>query len=102
LPDWLNWLLSVCEPLIALAIASFAFYAGWIVLSPSHSDSQARLIQTLRALNDNWKAVLLLLVPLFYRTVRTFLEQAEEAFSIKRKKPLSGEPQEESNPPKRL
>ena len=98
LPDWLDWLLSIIERLIVLAIAVCVFYSGWVILGPNHAQLQAQLIQTARALNDNWKAVLLLLIPLFYRTIRMFLEQTEEAFGMKRKKPLSGELQKEPNP----
>jgi hypothetical protein len=50
-------------------------------------------MELVKGLNDNWKAALILLVVLFYRTVRMFLEQAEEAFGVKRR--LPGEPREE-------
>jgi hypothetical protein len=33
-------------------------------------------------LNGNWKIGLLLLIPLFFRTVRTFLERAEKFAGI--------------------
>jgi hypothetical protein len=33
--------------------------------------------------NENWKIGLLLLVPLFYRTVRAFLERVEEFMGMK-------------------
>ena len=40
------------------------------------------MAHALRALNENWKVSLLLLIPLFYRTVRTFLERVEKAWGI--------------------
>lgn len=41
----------------------------------------------------NWKIVLILMIPLFYQTVRTFLEEVQEAWGIKRspKQPLTPE-----------
>ena len=97
-PDGLDWLLAIFERLIVLAVAGCVFYSGWIILGPNHAALQAQLIHTLRTLNDNWKAVLLILIPLFYRTIRMFLEQTEEAFGMKRKKPLSGERERQPNP----
>jgi hypothetical protein len=101
LPKWLNWLLSVVEPLIVLVITLLVFYSTcWLVFGNEHDEHRVRLIGLMKDLNDNWKAGLLLLLLLFYRTVRVFLEQAEEAFGVKRNKTLlSGEPQTGSNPP---
>jgi hypothetical protein len=65
------------------------------------AEHQTRLTQLVELINDNWKAALILLVLLFYRTIRIFLEQTEEAFGMKRKKPISGEPTEEPNPTER-
>ena len=103
LPDWLNWLLSVVEPCIILIIALVLAYAGyWLIFGVEKSaEHQTRLTQLVELINDNWKAALILLVLLFYRTIRIFLEQTEEAFGMKRKKPISGEPTEEPNPTER-
>jgi hypothetical protein len=35
-------------------------------------------------MNENWKVGLLILLPLFYRPIRTFLEELREAFGMKR------------------
>ncbi|HKW87950.1 MAG TPA: hypothetical protein VJN21_04255 [Candidatus Acidoferrales bacterium] len=96
LPDWLDWLLCVAEPLVVLGITLVVFYIGYtLVFGPEQSGHQTRFKELLRVVNDNWKAGLLLLVLLFYRTVRIFLEQAEEAFGVKR--PLRGEAEEGSS-----
>lgn len=100
LPDWLNWLLSVVEPLVVLAIAALVFYSAyWLVFGSEQDQHRTRLMALMKGINDDWKAALLLLLLLFYRTVRVFLEQAEEAFGVRKRKPLPGEPQREANPP---
>ena len=65
-----------------MVVALYELY--WVCLGDSASLRHARLAIVIRELNDNWKPGLLILVPLFYRTVRTFLEQVEEAFGMKR------------------
>ncbi len=98
-PEWLNWLLSVVEPLIVLLITGLVGYGTyWLVFGGNTGGQQERLVRLMETINNNWKAALILLVLLFYRTIRTFLEQAEEAWGVKRKKPIAGEPQEVSNP----
>lgn len=99
LPDWLNWLLSVIEPLVVLAIAFVILYIGYCTVFRPASQQQAWFKELLEEFNNNWKAGVLILIVLFYRTVRTFLEQAEEAFTVKRKTPLRGIPEEGSKPP---
>ena len=91
IPIWLNWLLAVVEPLIVLAMTGVICWAAyWLVFGLAQPDRQTRLLDAIRLLNDNWKAGLLLLLLLFYRTIRTFLEQAEEAWGVKRRR-LRGE-----------
>jgi len=100
LPDWLDWLLSVVEPVVVLAITIVIFYTGYcLVFGPEQSGHLARFKDLMKEVNDNWKAGLLLLVLLFYRTIRIFLEQAEEAFSIKKKRTMTGEAKEGTTPP---
>jgi hypothetical protein len=91
LPDWLNWLLSVVEPLVVLGISAWIAYGAWCLVRPEVNGRQARILVLMKHMNDNWKAGLILLVLLFYRTVRIFLEQAEEAWGVKR--PMKGEEQ---------
>ena len=35
-------------------------------------------------LNQNWKGLLILLVPLLYQTIRKFLDEIQEGFGMKR------------------
>jgi hypothetical protein len=77
----LDWVVGVVERLVVLAIAFVAFYVGWFALHGDKQKSDA-LVQMLKALSDNWKGLLLLLIPLFYRTVRTFLERAKKFLGI--------------------
>lgn len=69
---------------IAIVILLVAFSEGyWILWGALGSDRQSRLQSVLSLLNGNWKIGLLLLIPLFYRTIRAFLERAEEFAGIK-------------------
>ena len=95
LPEWLDWVLAVVEPLIVLGITGCIGYVlYWQVFSGESAQQlhpHAYLATTMKQLSDNWKAGVILLVVLFYRTIRTFLEQADEALGVKRRKPLRGE-----------
>ncbi len=69
---------------LAIVIFAGAIYEMWWVLCGSlASDRQTRMQNALAMLNGNWKIGLLLLIPLFYRTVRAFLQRAEEFAGIK-------------------
>jgi hypothetical protein len=68
----LDWLVDVAERLVVLAIACVVFYTGWLALSGASS------IWILSVLSENWKALLLLLIPMFYRTIRSFIDRMEE------------------------
>jgi hypothetical protein len=99
LPRWLDWLLSVVEPLVVLAITVVIFYIGyWVVFGPEQNAHQMQFKELIKEVDENWKAGLLLLLLLFYRTVRVFLEQAEEAFGVKKKTKLAGEAESAANP----
>jgi hypothetical protein len=45
----------------------------WILKDPT-----ARLSPVLRNINDNWKAFLLLLIPIFYRTMKGVLQRVKK------------------------
>jgi hypothetical protein len=83
---------------VALTVViTFATYC--LVFGPQFENNK-RIMEVVKLLNDNWKAGTLLVVLLFYRTVRTFLEQAEELLTVKRGKPLAGEAEKpKANPP---
>ena len=101
LPHWLNWCLAVVEPLVVLAVAIVILYLGYgAVFHTRDSAMGAWLKELIEEVNNNWKAGVLLLIVLFYRTVRTFLEEAEEALGVKRRRQLrpAGEPEEGTTP----
>jgi hypothetical protein len=97
---WVDTVLSAAEGatviLITVGIFVFALYfAYWIVFGPGSAvapistppeDTHTRLLAALKTINDNWKAGLLLTVPLLYRFVRRFLER------VRRVGPLDGRP----------
>ena len=51
----------------------------------------------MKMLNENWKVGLLILIPLFYRTIRMFLERVRKAFGMEVQEPEDVE--EKPNPP---
>ena len=64
--------------------------AVWVLLCPTH-----RLGMKLEVINKNWKACLLLLIPLFYRTILAVLERMKKfPFGMERQ-----EPEEEEKAP---
>ena len=67
----------------------FVYEIGWVIFAGA--DRQLRLNDTLKLLSDNWKAGVLLLVPLFYRTIRAFLERVEEVAGMKARQPQEQE-----------
>lgn len=85
-----------------LALFVTAFYAGyWLVWGSPADPRYSRMLNLLDALSRNWKAFFLLAIPLFYRTVRTFLEEVQEAGGIKRRTtPAAPIPPQGENPKK--
>ncbi|HUA21734.1 MAG TPA: hypothetical protein VMB25_23475 [Bryobacteraceae bacterium] len=76
IPNWivvaLDWLVSAVERTVVLAVAFVIFYSGWLAFRGGGQQSDT-LNRILKALSDNWKGLLLLLIPLFYRPIRAFL-----------------------------
>ena len=56
-----------------------------------------RIEAALKMLNENWKVGLLILVPLFYRTIRMFLERVRKVWGMEAQQPEAVE--EKPNPP---
>ncbi len=96
---------------VILLLICYGVY--WLVWCDQQTRS-SRLGQLAKSLNENWKVSLILLVPLFYRTIRIFLERVEKAFGIEaphrqppvgekgseiRQSELQNLPSEESAPP---
>jgi hypothetical protein len=101
---WLNRVLECLEVVMVLVLAGAILVATgyeiiWIVRGGDPSASQARLTGALKSLNENWKALLLLLIPLFYRTIRGFLERVEEFAGAKAPRSPKSTSPETPNPP---
>src|ERR1022692_2936526 len=70
---------------VAAVIVSLVFEGFWILFGipapvayTSAMNAQDRFQRVVTTLNANWKLVLILLIPLFYRTIRGFIERMEE------------------------
>lgn len=75
----LDWIVGVLERLVVITIVLMAFYVGWLAFhGTTNQADRSAFVTTLTTLSDNWKPLLLLLIPLFYRTVRTFLEKVRK------------------------
>ncbi len=95
LPKLLDWALAVVEPLVALGFACAVFYLGSRVVFGTASEDERRLIKDV---SENWKIAVVVLVPLFYRTVRIFLEEVVEAAGMKRRPRQEIREDEEASP----
>jgi len=64
------WTIIVLVTSIWIVALGTAF---WITLHPTD-----RLVTVIKTINENWKAGLLLLAPVFYRTIRILLERMKK------------------------
>jgi hypothetical protein len=82
---------------VVLLMVTYGLF--WLVWCDQQTRA-IRLAGIAKVLNDNWKVSLLLLIPLFYRTIRVFLERVEEAWGMKapRRPPPAGEKGDEILP----
>ena len=77
-----------------------AYVAWWMVWGDILDPRYARTLALVHTMSENWRAFLLLGVPLFYRPVRTFMEEAQEWAGMKRRTPPTAAPIEGENPPR--
>jgi hypothetical protein len=85
---WFDRFLNLAEVSIVLLIAlivlvTTSYQIIWIIAACDGPTRQIRLTNSMKMLNDNWKVGLLLIVPLFFRTIRAFLERVEEFWGMK-------------------
>jgi predicted ABC-type exoprotein transport system permease subunit len=92
----LDWAVMVVERLLVLALGFLVFYFGYLLLRGSFTQNQSDI---LKSLSDNWKVGTILLIALFYGTVRKFLEEVHEAWGMK-KREQTGEPKKLRSRPK--
>ena len=82
--NFLDGLVRIAEKVIVLIIAIVIFGAVilqsiWIL----RACQEYRFSYAVTLLSRNWEALLILLIPLFYRPIRTFMDRVEEFWKIK-------------------
>jgi hypothetical protein len=97
IPNALDWVLGLLEQLIVLVIT---FLIGYVVYCFIRgTNGRDNLIDLMGVVNENWKAAIILLIPLFYRPIRTFLDRLEQGpFGMKAKSVPVIEKEEKANP----
>lgn len=88
-------ILKTVEIVVVLSVTGLLFFligreVHWIWIACDPATRQKRIEDALKMLHDDWKVGLLILVPLFYRTVRMFLERVRKAFGIELQQPDEG------------
>jgi hypothetical protein len=88
-------ILKTVEIIVVLSVTGLLFFlvgreAHWAWSACGPKERQQRIEVALKMLHDDWKVGLLILVPLFYRTVRMFLERVRKAFGIELQQPDEG------------
>ncbi len=87
----LDGVVSVAERLIVLAMTAVVLHFGYHVWRGTLSANEKEIVPIL---GTSWKVVFLLMVPLFYQTIRMFLEEVQEAWGMKRAKREASEGEE--------
>lgn len=92
--------LSLLEPAIIFGISALVVYASWwLVFGNENSAQHLRMVRMVVLLNENWKVGLALLLVLFYRPTRIFLEHLEQGpFGMKRREPVVPNDEKVENP----
>lgn len=93
--------LKALETVTLLGVFAASCYGGFaLACADVHGPRYARMIDLVHLFGENWKALLLILLPLFYRSTRTFVDEVQEVFGMKR--PRTTRPTartQEENPP---
>jgi len=94
--------LKISEAVVVITITSVLILfvvreVLWVWFACDAAIREQRIEAALKMLNENWKVGLLILVPLFYRTIRMFLERVRKAFGMEVQEPE--EIEEKPNPP---
>jgi hypothetical protein len=90
---WIEWFVQVGEGLLVLALIIAIFCTGWRLIW-----NQSKIQPILQV---DWRVFLAVLIPLFFRTLRTFIEEIVEAFGVKRQPKqaaVQADPEEETRP----
>ena len=74
----LDWVLGIAGRVAILAGAAMVVYAIFQLFFGAEEPDQSRAGKVLALLNANWKAILLVLLPLLYLPLKTFLDSITE------------------------
>jgi hypothetical protein len=77
--------LKISEACVVLTITALLILlvirqVHWVSIACDGAISQQRIEASLKMVNDNWKVGILILIPLFYRTTRMFLERVRKVW----------------------
>jgi ABC-type spermidine/putrescine transport system permease subunit II len=102
LPSLRNAVFAVVEPAVVMGLAVLTAYSALaLICFPVLNERRIRVKDAIETLGRNWVVVTVILVPLFYRTVRSFLDELREGpFGMKRE-PRRIEVLQAHNPPSR-
>ena len=81
--------LDACVNVVArilMIVAVSVIFMGLIQLSFSPEPDETRASKVLALLHSNWRALLILPVPLFYPAIRRFIEEVQEIGMVSRSK----------------
>lgn len=93
-------ILQLVEFFTVLVIFSGVLYAAyWMVMGGFNDPHRQRMVALLTVINDNWKGLAILTVLLFYRTIRTFIEEVQEFAGAKRRSSPQGQGTSATNRP---
>jgi hypothetical protein len=97
-------ILKTVEVATVVLVLIVTISGAWLIILRQPGDpARERMIDLITLINDNWKAFLILGIPLFFRTVRTFFEEVQEWAGMKRSPvPAPAKAQENPNPPDAL
>jgi hypothetical protein len=80
---WLKALeFTTVVAIVTCALLVCGYEIFWICTGGTWNDAHLRFQDALTRMDTHWKLGIVLLIPLFYRTIRDFLERAEKAFGI--------------------
>ena len=94
-----RFVFSLIEGLTVFGLFAVIARAGWVLGFGDPSSAEYLQAEHLvRLVDASWKAFFMLAVLLFFRPVRTFLDEVQEAYGMRRKALQSPSP-ESTNPP---
>lgn len=94
-----DWAVELSARLFVVCIVgSVVWFVYALAISDPFSMERWRLTSTLSTLDSNWKVLLVVLVPLFYRVVRILLEEVDTLGTSYKRRPQPEATRRRSNP----